>query len=624
MKFRNIYVAAASLLVLAACNKVLDKQDLSKLRPDLVFNDSNLVQLNMDNIYDNNLPTWGGQNTNSVLSGVQPQLSEESYSNGTNIFFEGTVSLGTNEPKDFGTTNNTNTTQPNTNWGKIRQLNTFIQSMDASPLPDYTKRKFIAQAKFFRAFRYWDMVRIYGGVPLVLEPLNGVGEEARDAALLPRNKTSECFNQIVADLDYAIANLPGMWTAAGTWARITSGAAAALKGRALLYYASPQFNPGDLTSRWQAAYDANLQAKQILDANGFGLNASYQKLWFTEINNPEAVMVTGYNNSAGDQTKKNNSWDNSTRPKYLGTSGGSNQPSWEIVKAYPMKDGKMPNDPSGKYAYSDQLFYKNRDPRFDATIAYNGCVWPINGNASYRLWTYFETSSKSTEQSASSTGFYCRKAISEGTFPNNDPQYNGTDWIEIRYAEVLLNLAESAAGIGKLGTGDEGYAGIIAVRKRAGIEAGADNLYGLTAGMSRDALFKAILDERKIEFAFEGKRFWDLRRWKLFESTLNGWKRNKIKVTLKTGTGIPTAAELSNPASPKFRDVQNLDSMYTNWFTVTVNNNPLTTNSTTTLDTKPINWQPTYYFFPIPLAAITNNPNLKQNNNWGGDFDPLQ
>ena len=173
---------------------------------------------------------------------------------------------------------------------------------------------------------------------------DGVGQQARDAALLPRNKTSECFAQIVTDLDYAIANLPGKWTAALEWGRITSGAAAAFKGRALLYWASPLFNPSDDVSRWQAAYDANLQAKTILDANGFGLHSSYKNMWFTEQvgnGNPEAVMVTGYNIATGDQQKKNNGWDKSCRPSYLKGSG-SNVPTWELVRSYPMKDGKMP------------------------------------------------------------------------------------------------------------------------------------------------------------------------------------------------------------------------------------------------------------------------------------------
>jgi hypothetical protein len=621
MKNIKFFAIAVALLGLTACKKVLDKTNLSGLEPNLVFSDSVLVQLNMDAIYGSNLPAWGGQNTGSALSGVQTQLSEEGATSG-NKFMEGTMSFGSDEPKDYGTALNTSATNPSTNWGKIRQVNTFIQSMEASPLPDYTKRKFLAQAKFFRAFRYWDMVRIYGGVPLVLAPLNGVGEDARNAALLPRNKTSECFEQMAADLDYATANLPARWSSNTDWGRITSAAAAAFKGRVMLYWASPMFNPTDLASRWQAAYDANLKAKQILDANGYGLNSSYQKMWFTEANNPEAIMVTCYNTATGDQAKFNNGWDKACRPSYLNGSG-SNQPTWEFVRSFPMKDGKMPGDPTSTFVYYDSLFYKNRDPRFDATVAYNGCTWPLDGNSTLRLWTYYETSTKSTETSASNTGFYCRKAVSEGTFTFGDPQYSGTDWMEIRYAEVLLNLAESAVGINKIATTDEGYQGIVSVRKRAGITAGASNLYGLNAGMSRAQLFDAILSERKIEFSFEGKRFWDLYRWKKM-SDLNGWYKNRLRILLKTGAGIPTAAALKDPTSPSFRDVQNLDNMMANYFQTIRNNNHDNSNSVTKVDNNPINFLPTYYFFPIPMAAITNNPNLLQNNNWGGSFDPLQ
>ncbi len=623
MKMKYINIAIAGLVLLASCQKVLDKQNLSNVPPDLLFSDSTLVQLNLDNLYDNNLPLFGGQNTGSVLSGTQPQLSEEGYASG-NVFMTGTVSLGTSEPTDFGTSLNTNNSQPSNNWGKIRQINTFIQSVQESPMPTYTKNKFVAQAKFFRAFRYWDIVRIYGGVPLVLDPLSGVGQAARDSALLPRDLTSKCFAQMGADLDTAIKYLPGKWTttsSSAAWGKITSGAAAALKGRIMLYWASPMFNPGDLAERWQAAYDANLQAKTILDANGFGLNTNYKTMWFTEANNPEAVMVTIYNNSVTDQVKKNNGWDKSCRPSYLQGSG-SNVPTWDLVMGYTMKDGKAPGT-STTYPYYDTLFYKNRDPRFDATIAYNGCTWPLDGITTKKMWTYYETATTSTETSASNTGFYCRKAVSEGTFPSADPQFSGTDWMEIRYAEVLLNLGESAVGINRVGTTQEGYTGITAVRKRAGIDANADNLYGLAASMSRAQLFDAILQERKIEFAFEGKRFWDLYRWKRM-SDLNGWTRNRVRIVLRTGTGIPTAAVLKDPTNASNRDLQNLDNMMANYFTTTRNNKHDATNSTTKLDATPINFLSTYYFFPIPQAAVNNNPNLSQNSNWGGSFDPLK
>jgi hypothetical protein len=180
--------------------------------------------------------------------------------------------------------------------------------------------------------------------------------------------------------------------------------------------------------------------------------------------------------------------------------------------------------------------------------------------------------------------------------------------LEIRFAEVLLNLAESAAGINKM---DEAYAELKEIRKRAGIEAGADNMYGLKAGMTRAEMFKAILDERQVEFAFEGKRYWDLRRHKLFESTLNGKRRTGITITLKTGAGIPSAAEFAAN-----RDNVSLDEAYTKYFTI----------APKTMDTKyAIGWKPQYYFFALPQAAINNNPKLEQTMGWnGGTFDPLQ
>lgn len=601
-----------AVLSLASCKKVLDKQDLKTIPGDLIFNDSTLAILNVDYIYSQNLPNWAGNG--GGVSANAGSLSDEMA--GESKFFEGTLTA--NDVTDIGTG-----LDVNNNYGKIRSINDFLRDIDGGTIALATKNRMKAQVLFFRAYRYFDMVRLYGGVPLVLTSLPAIGDQAKEEARLPRNSTSECMAQIIKDLDTAIKYLPGRWNDPGkNWGRITSGAAAAFKGRVLLTYASPQFNPNDNQARWQASYDANLKAYDILKANGFGLSASFENIWFpsSEVTNPEAVMVTGYNTATGDQIKKNNTYDRSTRPSYLGTGGGSNQPSWQMVKAFPMKDGKKVGA-SAKYPYTEQLFYKNRDPRFNATIGYNGTTWKINGNANYRLWTYYRIDPKdsklgltTTEQKATSTGFYCRKAIDPNVSASND-QYVGTDWLEIRFAEVLLNLAESAVGINRVSQSDESYQGLIELRKRAGIEPGADNLYGLTSGMTRNQLFTAMLDERQIEFAFEGKRFWDLRRWKLIETTLNGTRRTKMQINLKVGAGIPTSADFENPSSANFRDIVDLDNAYTNYFELVENN----------LDTKyVINWKPEYYFFGIPASSISNNPNLEQTNLWGGAFDPLK
>ncbi|MVM37859.1 RagB/SusD family nutrient uptake outer membrane protein [Spirosoma sp. HMF3257] len=586
----KVLVALFSTLALTSCMEVLDKTDLSSTSGTLIFKDSTLTQLNLDYIYDQNLPvpigSLGPEPTG--LSG----LSDESYADSK--LLQGSLLI--NEIGDFGTK-----LDATNNYGKIRVINMFLSDVNAGTLPQFTKNKLRAQAQFFRAWRYFDLVRLYGGVPLVLSPLAAVGVEAKQLAFLPRNTTAECFAQIVSDLDSAMASVPGRWSASTDWGRITKGAAAALKGRVLLYAASPQFNPTDDQTKWQTAYTANKQAYDLLTANGFGLHASFDQLWFQEVNNPEAVFITGYNTATGDQTKKNNGYDNSTRPSYTGTGGGSNQPSWEMVKAFPMLDGKKAGE-STKYTYSDQLFFKNRDPRFDKTIAYNGATWPLNGNTAYKVWTYF-VGGKTIESKASNTGFYTRKAINP-TVGAGDAQYSGTDWIEIRFAEVMLNLAESAVGINQL---DEAYTQLKAIRKRAGIEAGTDGLYGLKANMTRAELFDAILYERQIEFAFEGKRFWDLRRWKLIEKTLNGKRRTGVTINLKT-TGVP--ADFATT-----RDNVSLDKAYTDYFTIAFKQ----------LDTKyDIAWKPEYYFFAIPQTAIDNNPKLIQNNTWGGAFDPLK
>ena len=477
------------------------------------------------------------------------------------------------------------------------------------------KNKLLAQAYFFRSWRYFELVKLYGGVPLVLTPQYAVGVEAREATFVSRNSTTECYIQMAADLDSAIKYLPAVWPSpSANWGRITRGAASALKGRVLLYAASPQFNPTDLSPKWQKSYEANKQAYDILVAGGAKLFNDYGKMWFTEVGNTEAVFVTGFNTSTGDQQRRNNGYEASTRPRYAtATGGGSNIPTWDLVKAYPMKDGKNAGDASSKYAYSDQNFYKNRDPRLDKTIAYNGSTWNMTNVPNNRLWTY-QVAGKTIENggtNASNTGFYCRKAlqtsdVANSTLDFSNTAFSGTDWMEIRFAEVLLNLAESATGVNKL---DEAYTQLKAVRARAGIEAGTDGLYGLKANMTRDEMFKAILLERQIEFAFEGKRFWDLRRWRALESTLNGKKGSKVVIALKT-TGVPADFAAT-------RDGLSLDDIYNKYLTVTVTPN--------TLMTRPApNFKEGHYFFPIPTQAINNNPKIVQNTTWGGAFNPLQ
>jgi len=606
-----IIIAAIGALAGTGCKKVLEKQDLTNFTPDQVFNDSTVAKLDIDYIYSQNQPGWFG-NSGGTLGTSYSTISDEQ--SGDNAYVKGTVT--SDLVTDIGNTATSG------NYFKIRTINMFIQNMNAGSLDVSVKKHFNGQAYFWRAYRYFELVKLYGGVPLVTTPLPAVGPAAKAAANLPRNTTTETFNQIVKDLDSAVAYLPTVWGNNADYGRITVGAAQAFLGRVLLTWASPQFNPANDQTRWQAAYDASSAAIATLSANGFGLYKKWDyTMWTTEGSaggstprNSEAVWVTEYNTSNVDNDLNNESYDAGSRPKYLSTSGGSNTPDWELAAAFPMKDGK--DTLTSSYAYSLPTFYKNRDPRFYETIAYNGCNWGLNGNSTYRLWTYFYPNTKSsptktasTESSASSSGFYLRKGV-DPTLTLASMQNAGTDWIEMRYAEVLLNQAEAAAEIGHLAQAQEAYQNLIAIRKRAGIDAGTDGLYGLAAGMTHDQMINAIMFERRIELAFEGKRYWDLRRRKLLESTLNGTMRNKIVITLKDNKSYTDYLLSTRDAAAN----ANLDSVYINNFSVSIQ----------TADTYKLNVQSADYFFGIPLSSLQNNANLQQNNTWGGPFDPLK
>ncbi|MVN90069.1 RagB/SusD family nutrient uptake outer membrane protein [Mucilaginibacter aquatilis] len=604
MKLYKIFLAALCLpLFFTSCKKALDNVDENYSVASQIFNDSTLAILNVNYIYDQNLPTWAGVSAGSAISNPTG-ISDEAYADVK--FFRGT--LGVSEVGDIATA-----VSITNNYGKIRVINTFIRDVNAGSLPAATKNRLISQALFLRAFRYFDLVRLYGGVPLVLTPLEAVGNEAKEAAQIPRSKTSDCIKQITNDLDTCIKYLPRKWASSADWGRITSGAAAAFKGRVLITWASPQFvtegasdpnAPASIASRWEDAYNACKQAVTLLGAD-WKLNTSYNNMWFTEVNNPEAVLVTGFNNLTT-EVRKSNTYDNNARPSYLGTGGSATyQPTWEMVKAYPMLDGKVPGT-STKYTYNDQTFYQNRDPRFNATIAFNGATWPIIGNSTYRLWTYFINNRTVEPGNASGTSFYCRKAVDPSPL-QSAVQFSGTDWMEIRYAEVLLNLAEAAAATNR---NQEAYDNLYLIRARAGIEKGTTaDQYGITSGLSGAPLINAVMYERQIEFAFEGKRFWDLRRRKLFASVLNGKVRTGRQINLNAG------APASLATSPYVgRDALTLDQAYT-YFTIV--NKQLDNGYT-------INWKDEYYFFGIPQSSIANNPKILQNKGWGGTFDPLQ
>lgn len=590
---KSKYILAVSLLaaaMLSSCKKVLDKEDPTAVTAEETWKNPILATAFLDRCYLETLPSW-----DDLFSAYTDETRQG------DVFLYGQV---TSEGGDGPTSDIISD-----HYADLYKVNTLLSSIDGGTL-DQAKRELIkGQALFLRAFSYFDMVKRYGGMPLVLTP------QARAEAMIPRNKTSECIAQIVKDLDVAAGYLPGKYTIAADFGRITKGAAMALKGRVLMYYASKQFNRNNDPARWKTAYDANLSARDQLLKDGYGLNAKFGDTWSIEISK-EVVFASRFLYPA--RTSK---FQAGLRPlEYSQGASGGHQPSLDMVMAFPMADGTAPGVVIGgvKKAFNaeakDQtgLFWLNRDPRFYETIVTNGMLYELNGNVwpEKRQFTYQGGELGGANPTA--TGFYSRKFV-QPQWDKFEASNSGLDLVEIRYAEVMLNLAECAAEMG--GKDGEVYQILKDIRQRAGITPNADNLYGLKAGMTPKELVDAVLFEKRIELAYEGKRFWDLRRRMLFSTPeFTNYQRKMVVVnrtdaykTMTRETLIPLICQNGNT---KMNTLE-----YFNYFVTVVK----------FIDDKnKWNVKDNYYFFALPKKHLEQNALLEQTMGWNnGTFDPL-
>lgn len=468
-------------------------------------------------------------------------------------------------------------------YGRIRNINDVIRGISGGSLPENEKKELLGQAYFFRAWCYYNLMKWYGGVPIVTTVQDPTGD-----AFTPRSSAEETKNFIIQDLEDAAAMLGG--GPASEYGRVTTGTALALKGRVLLLWASPLFNRANDPDRWTEAYAEMSQDLPLINACGYGLyqtgtdvnGSDFAKQFLTSSRNPEAVFVTLYNNVANDDgldNQKNNSWGRAIRPfntKPAGTGSGI-EAGLMLIQQFPMKDGKIPSAANNytklatsNYSYDADCPFMDRDPRFYRTFTFPGFRWAYNGDASiadahhpsdgknYTVWSYVwytDLDDQGKPESVNSYGsdnlmsnkrsVYVRKK-SDDLDLNSSPLYNyqatytkgaapffsAQPLIELRYAEVLLNLAEAACGAGNI---SEALQYMNQVRQRAGVP---DRTTADFLGDQQAACMSAILYERQIEFAYEGKRFDDMRRWMLFDGgavkvsgapsswTLTGWGGN--------------------------------------------------------------------------------------------------
>jgi hypothetical protein len=592
----------ASLIILltSSCSDVLDVKDYSVINPE-IWNSEQSATLYINNLYNYLDATscdllGGGTNW-----GRNASMTEE-VTQGT-IYTDGSAERGSVAYWDA------------TTYAQIREINIGIEELQGSTLANAVRKRLEAECRFIRAWKYWNLVLLYGGVPIVTEAVNPFTDSSTKLDPV-RNKTSECIEFICNDLDSAAKYLPSA-VVANERLRAVRSAAASLKGRVLLFYASPQFNPSDDRSRWQAAYTANKTARELCESDGHALYSDFEKLFLVS-QNSEAIMISKCYSSSLSIT---HSWDNSVRPNIggIGTGGTTCNPTWNMVKAFPMKNGKYTDDPSS--AYDETHYWMNRDERFYKTIAYNGASWPITGmtytqsnetKSIATIWTYTSSNTMPSGK-ATTTGFYCRKGTDKSIDKTLADKCT-SDWVEIRFAEVLLNLAEAAFEVGQ---DEEAYSALKLIRARAGIEAGSDGYYGLKTSFLTP--IELVMRERQVELAYENKRFWDLRRRHLYTTALsentpklNGTQRLRLRFTAKS----PYTATILNTWN---RDTINVDANHTKYFNFTT-----ISEATTNI----LNVPEKYDFFDIPNDILARSSYLLPTKGWNTDseeaFDPWQ
>ncbi|WP_153799289.1 RagB/SusD family nutrient uptake outer membrane protein [Foetidibacter luteolus] len=441
-------------------------------------------------------------------------------------------------------------------YGYIRKCNLFIESVTASSqLTDSYKKLRIAEARFLRSYFYHLLWMTYGGVPVITDVLNSA--EQGDAIFVARSTFEETLGFITSECAAASADLPQV---PGQTGRATKGAALTLKGWCELF-----------AGKFAAAAATN---KQVIDEFGgsvYTLFPDYGNFFMPENNNnKEGIFYRQYLPRV---------W-GGRADSYLGptftkggaeTSWGGIGPTQEMVDAYFMANGKSITDPTS--GYDPQNPYVNREKRFyqsivyDATWWYNDTIYTRQGIGSPNEIDLAD------RNDATNTGYYLRKRLNDkitlGADNWNNPGTSAQNYYYFRYAEVLLNYAEAQNEA--VGPDATVYAAINEIRKRA-------ELPDLATGLSQSEMRNAIRHERRVELAFEDKRYWDLVRWRTAHIVLNNPLHG---IAISGAPGPLTYTPVTIPGgSKKFFESKN-------------------------------------YLFPIPQYAIDQNPKLQGQQNPG-------
>lgn len=460
----------------------------------------------------------------------------------------------------------------------IYLANKFLERLDKISLVDYVysttegtnyeelKAKFELfpyEVRALRAYYYFELVRAYGDVPLVLSTLT-----VDDANNIERTPADKIFKFIVDECDAIAEYLPVSYLTemSQQLGRTNRPFVLGLKARTLLYAASPLFNPQNDKSKWMEAVRAN---KEMIDkCNEWGIKLdSYASLWSNNsFTNQEIIFAIA-------KTEDNNL----ERQNYpIGIEGGQsgNCPTQSLVDQYEYQSGENVGKTfgeihSGNINITNDAPYLNLDPRFFMTVVKNGDLWPLNTNQQMEIQTYEGGFNGSPKYNATRTGYYLRKYLNGNTdlTPNVNSSFRHA-WIVMRLSEFYLNYAEAMYNL----TGDAQTKGDFGLSANDAINIVRDRpdvMMPHFEGNPTDFLTR-YKRERLVEFAFEDQRFWDLRRW------------------------MDGSEYLKNVQGAKLNKEANGDIILTRF----------------TFDRQ---WHEKYNLFPIPFSEIKKNDKLYQN-----------
>ena len=544
------YLIATIIMGLSftSCNDFLDPDPTDRLSEKLFWQNEESTDLYLNSFYPY-LSSYGNFGTsqfnNGLLTeGMTDMLKYGSYSAGVGnanriVFNPYFVTADQSQGLVIWTTS----------YERIRRVNEFLSSMSKySTYNEDTNKRYEAQIRFIRAFLYYQLL-LRTNTVIIFDKLP-------DGNSKPLSPESDCWDFVEQDLDYAIQNLPVQWDATRS-GRITKGAALAMKSRAML-----------VARRWEKARTAASEVINLQD-NGslvYELNKDYKNAFksYFDNGNKESILEFRYKLPA-----PYHSFDRDFAPGGdWANNGGSACPTQEMVEEYELATGGKADWSKWHSKTTETPPYSLLEPRFHASVLYNGASWKnrkietfVDGKDGYIDYGFqANTNGKTT------TGYYLRKYLDE-SIADISTTYSAQPWIEIRLAEVYLNLAEACAMLGSTYDKDANNA-IRTIRERVKLP---------YTDLTGEELTKAIRHERKVELAYEGFYYWDLRRWRMADSILDGVRFHGLKIT-QSGTTL----------TYEYIDCDKEDRKFPERF----------------------------YNFPIPTTEIANNLAISQINLW--------